>query len=50
MGQILGKPTVGDNDNESEEAPAFPDYMLDPDAVVSLSALMVSLVWVYLKA
>lgn len=31
MGQFLGKPDVGDNADESEKAPAFPDYMLDAD-------------------
>lgn len=40
MGQFLGKPDVGDNADESEKAPAYPEYMLDADAVVSLSALM----------
>ncbi|KAK7749853.1 hypothetical protein SLS53_000434 [Cytospora paraplurivora] len=35
MGQILGKPNMGDKAKKPEEAPAFPDYMLDPDAVRS---------------
>lgn len=34
MGQFLGKPDVGDNADESEKAPAYPEYMLDADAVV----------------
>lgn len=41
MGQFLGRPKAGVKANhEPEEAPEFPDYMLDPDAVVSLSALV----------
>lgn len=43
MGQFLGRPGVGKKAKESEKAPAFPDYMLNPDAVVSLSAVMASL-------
>lgn len=31
---------MDDKANESEKAPTFPDYMLDPDAVVSLPASM----------
>ena len=40
MGPIMKDPSDGGNANESQETPAFPDYMLDPDAVVSPSPLM----------
>lgn len=50
MGQILGKPNMGDKAKKPVEAPAFPDYMLDPDAVVSLPASMASLLWSNIEA
>lgn len=37
---VIGRYLGGGGEEAKTETPSFPDYMLDPDAVVSLSSSM----------
>lgn len=37
---VIGRYLGGGGEEVKTEAPSFPDYMLDPDAVVSLSSFV----------